>query len=408
MSFVVNLNDVFVSYSRKNKPFVRQLVERLQADGFSVWVDWEDIPSAADWWDEIKAGITGADTVVFVTSPQSATSEVCYRELQYAVNHNKRLLPALYEPLTGPAQKALHPAVSATQWTDFHAQDFEAAYARLRAALQTDLDYLRAHKAYLVRAREWHVNDRHADFLLAGPEAAEAARWLDESATKDPPPSRLHREYIRASTRRTQPRAVEWLRPLGEFLLAAGGGALALGSYIVVGLDSIARSMAADVTLTLVVFSLAVGLVRVVFGGDETRFVGRLPVWVLRALLAVIPAVAVWALPVVTQFFERNRVDPAAWAVGVLALLAGLIIPQRLRLRGWQAVPVTAALILVALVVTENEAWFAMPLLMIENIVGAQGFLLLGLPFALLLGLGLHATAVLNDLRGLWRWTQGG
>ena len=70
--------DVFISYSRRNADFARQLHEALSGRQRDVWIDWEDIPLTADWWQEICAGIRAADSFVFVTSspvaefPQSA------------------------------------------------------------------------------------------------------------------------------------------------------------------------------------------------------------------------------------------------------------------------------------------------------------------------------------------------
>ncbi|MEM6714713.1 MAG: toll/interleukin-1 receptor domain-containing protein, partial [Cyanobacteria bacterium P01_C01_bin.147] len=63
--------NVFISYSRRNKEFVQELHGALAATGREVWVDWENIPVAVDWWQEIQLGIELADTFVFVLSPDS-------------------------------------------------------------------------------------------------------------------------------------------------------------------------------------------------------------------------------------------------------------------------------------------------------------------------------------------------
>ena len=43
------MSDVFVSYSREDGAFVRELHGLLTAAGRDVWVDWEDIPAASQW-----------------------------------------------------------------------------------------------------------------------------------------------------------------------------------------------------------------------------------------------------------------------------------------------------------------------------------------------------------------------
>ncbi|HEX2908956.1 MAG TPA: toll/interleukin-1 receptor domain-containing protein, partial [Phototrophicaceae bacterium] len=69
--------DVFISYSRKDKEFVRRLVKRLADQNYDVWVDFEDIPAATDWWAEICQGIEGSHTTLYVISPDSLESEYC-------------------------------------------------------------------------------------------------------------------------------------------------------------------------------------------------------------------------------------------------------------------------------------------------------------------------------------------
>ena len=77
--------DIFVSYSRKDKAVVQTVVERLKADKRDVWVDWQDIPWTADWWQEISDGIEHSDNFVFVLSPASLSSLVCNFEVAHAI-----------------------------------------------------------------------------------------------------------------------------------------------------------------------------------------------------------------------------------------------------------------------------------------------------------------------------------
>jgi TIR domain-containing protein len=37
------MNDVFISYSRKDKTFVERLFAALEQQGHDAWVDWDDI-----------------------------------------------------------------------------------------------------------------------------------------------------------------------------------------------------------------------------------------------------------------------------------------------------------------------------------------------------------------------------
>ena len=92
--------DAFISYSRKDKDFVSTLYAAFERSQKNIWVDWNNIPLTSDWWAEIEKGIEGADTFVFVISPDSIASEICGKEILHAVRNNKRLFPIVRRDAT--------------------------------------------------------------------------------------------------------------------------------------------------------------------------------------------------------------------------------------------------------------------------------------------------------------------
>lgn len=179
---------------------MRRLHEALKAHQRDVWVDWEDIPLSADWWKEICAGIEAAETFMFIISPDGVRSEVCQKEIDYAVRHNKRFVPVLRQELTVEDQPRIHPAVRSHNWIFFREQDdFEKSVAALLKAIDTDLSHVREHTRLLVRAKEWESKNRDASLLLRGSDLTEAESWLYASASKDPQPLDLHRQFIALS-----------------------------------------------------------------------------------------------------------------------------------------------------------------------------------------------------------------
>ncbi|MBD2059564.1 toll/interleukin-1 receptor domain-containing protein [Oculatella sp. FACHB-28] len=113
--------DVFISYSRADKTFVKSLYEKLSATGRGAWVDWEDIPITAEWWREIEAGIESTNTFVFIISPASVQSKVCRQEIDHAVFNHKRLLPIVWRE--GFEQEQVHPALRRHNWLFFRESD---------------------------------------------------------------------------------------------------------------------------------------------------------------------------------------------------------------------------------------------------------------------------------------------
>jgi len=176
-------SSVFISYSRKDKAFVRKLNDSLDSNGVNAWVDWEGIPLSSDWMDEITRAIEGADTFIFVISPDSLSSEVCADELELGLKYNKKLVPILYrEPEKG---NTMHEKIAATNWVYMREQDdYEGTIPGLIEAINTDLDWVRQHTRLLQRAKEWESKNRNSSFLLRGSDLADAEHWMSAAAAQ--------------------------------------------------------------------------------------------------------------------------------------------------------------------------------------------------------------------------------
>jgi WD40 repeat protein len=195
---------VFLSYSRADQAFAREITAALAARGKDVWVDWEDIEPSADWWQRIERAIEAARAFVAVISPEQVASAVCARELDAAGAANKRVVPILRRDVD-PA--GLPPALARPNWILARgSDDLESAVERLVEALDTDLDWTDRHARLLVRAREWEREGRNASFLLRGEDLKAAEAWLAQQGAHDQVATPLQGEYVltsrRASTRR--------------------------------------------------------------------------------------------------------------------------------------------------------------------------------------------------------------
>jgi WD40 repeat protein len=191
---------IFISYSRKNKTFVRKLNSAMGAAGIDAWVDWEGIPYSSDWMAEISAAIQGADAFVFVISPDSLKSKFCMDELELGIKFNKKIIPVLHlEPLSG---QKMHPKLGSTHWVYLRTKkdDFNATLPKLVETIQTDLTWVQQHTRLLQRAVEWEQKNRNRSYLLQGSELEDGERWMTESTaaiTRAVVP--LQAEYISTS-----------------------------------------------------------------------------------------------------------------------------------------------------------------------------------------------------------------
>ncbi|MCB2209827.1 TIR domain-containing protein [bacterium] len=193
--------DTFISYSRKDIAFAKIVHDSLKKNGIETWIDWQDIPPAVDWFDEVKEAIEHSDTFVFIISPNSIQSEICSDEIAHAELNNKRLIPIVIgdiDPQKVPS--TLQPL----NWIFFKEEDQKYAKALndLVTALTLDQPWMKAHTRIQNRALEWKRCGKETGYLLHGADLEEAEKWLAQAAGKDPDPTALQTEYILAS--RTQ------------------------------------------------------------------------------------------------------------------------------------------------------------------------------------------------------------
>ena len=234
------MTDVFISYSRKDKEFVQVLHQALSESKYDAWVDWEDIPLTADWWEEIKAGIEAANTFLFVISPDSVASKVCNWEVDHAAANSKRIVPIVRRDRFDSVE--IHRALSKHHWLFFREQDdFESTFSALVNALNTDLAYVKAHTRMLVRSLEWEKKQRRDDLLLRGQDLTEAEEWLDAAlrSNQEPLPTEQQKTYIHKS--REVEEANQRLTAAGEKakrLVKIGAGILA-GTVVIAAIIGI-------------------------------------------------------------------------------------------------------------------------------------------------------------------------
>ncbi len=195
---------VFISYSRRDKDFVARLHDALVQRKYEVWVDWEDIPPSAEWFEEIRGGVERADGFIYLISPDSVDSTVCQRELEHAVSQRKRIIPVLRRDVD---DAKVQPAAAALNWIFLRdGDDFDAGLEQLAGAIEQDLDHVRTHTRLGVQASRWEAGGREPSQLLRGAELAAAEGWLVAGADKQPDATPLQREYVlagrQAATRR--------------------------------------------------------------------------------------------------------------------------------------------------------------------------------------------------------------
>jgi len=60
--------NIFMSYSRRELGFVDDLVSKLEAENYNVWLDYRVLIPGSPWDVQIEKGLNDSDTVLLVVS----------------------------------------------------------------------------------------------------------------------------------------------------------------------------------------------------------------------------------------------------------------------------------------------------------------------------------------------------
>lgn len=114
--------NIFISYSRDDRPFVERLSGDLRRFGLETWVDIENIKPGSRWDEELDRALQESNALIFVLSQNMVESRWVLAELQhFASAGNKAIFPVIIEDIDSTQVPA---AISGIQWADFrHSYD---------------------------------------------------------------------------------------------------------------------------------------------------------------------------------------------------------------------------------------------------------------------------------------------
>lgn len=88
---------IFLSYSRLDLSFVKNLAKDLSDAGYDVWYDLSKIEGGDHWSQEIEDGINQSEVFAIVVTPNSTASEWVEKEYLFASNRGMKIVPLLRE-----------------------------------------------------------------------------------------------------------------------------------------------------------------------------------------------------------------------------------------------------------------------------------------------------------------------
>ena len=128
---------IFLSYSHKNADEAKEIIRRMNSEGFRVWYD-EGLIAGTEWDAEIASNIERCSYLVALISKDYIASQNCRNELLYALNNKIRCLPIYLEETDLPKGMALN-LVSIRAVHKKNHRDLESFYKDIFAAGGMDI-----------------------------------------------------------------------------------------------------------------------------------------------------------------------------------------------------------------------------------------------------------------------------
>ena len=167
---------VFISYSRRDcSPLAEELAAGLEVVGFDAELDRHDIAAAENWEARLENLIQGADSVVFLLSPEAVKSPRCAWEVDKAIALSKRLIPVVGK--TVQEQDVPERLRQLNYVFLSEGSSFARGLGQVAEALRADLDWIREHTRLAESVRRWQQRGQIDTLLLRDDELVAAQAW---------------------------------------------------------------------------------------------------------------------------------------------------------------------------------------------------------------------------------------
>ena len=124
-------HDAFVSYSHANAEMVLPIVQSIEEDGITVWIDRDEMRAGQNWAGQIVRAIKSADRFCLMCSAQAFESDHVRREVYLADKYGKKMVPIRLDATEMPED--IEYFLIGRQWIDL----FEVAEEDRMAAIKS-------------------------------------------------------------------------------------------------------------------------------------------------------------------------------------------------------------------------------------------------------------------------------
>jgi hypothetical protein len=147
--------EIFISYASPDKGVADDLCQALEAAGLTCWIAPRNIEPSSNWSSSIMQGIAECHVVALILSAHSNESVHVEREVLYAVERGRIIIPVRIEAITPTG--SLGYSLVGVQW--FNAA--QAPFSQHFAPLVAQMRLLLQHAAANSQARSQQLRDIH-------------------------------------------------------------------------------------------------------------------------------------------------------------------------------------------------------------------------------------------------------
>lgn len=191
--------DCFISYGRTmSSELSKEIVTFLKDGSFSFWIDDNQSALGPEKLEFINNKIRLSGNFIFIITPQSVKSEICVRELEFAVQHHKSIIVIHHIPPKGDWDK-LRNILKDYKWHYYDGSRMDMVLKEIEHELRNKKQHKNLYAELLYRSVNWYQNGMSDDDLLYGQERIKFTNWHDHNPDECIILNKVQREYLQKS-----------------------------------------------------------------------------------------------------------------------------------------------------------------------------------------------------------------
>ena len=106
--------EIFISYSRKDTATADRICQALDQAGITYFIDRQGISGGAGFTNVLAEEITKSQIILFIASQNAYQSAFTNKEITFAVNHHKHILPYIIDGSPPPPRTSTFSSPTST------------------------------------------------------------------------------------------------------------------------------------------------------------------------------------------------------------------------------------------------------------------------------------------------------